>query len=91
MLSTEKIFYDDMQISDDYTTLHMIMTWLSSQQCSDVKTIILELKDYCDAKGITSVLEGANANVRKDLPILKNPQNSLVDDAQKELFKEFHL
>lgn len=88
MLSTEKIFYDDMQISDDYTTLHMIMTWLSSQQCSDVKKIILELKDYCDAKGITSVLEGANANVRKDLPILKNPQNSLVDDAQKELFKE---
>lgn len=88
MLSTAKVFSNDRQISGDYTNLHVIMTWLSSQQRSDVKKIILELKDYCDAKGITSVLEGANANVRKDLPILKNPQNSLVDDAQKELFKE---
>lgn len=88
MLSTQKIFSNDNLIPDDYTNLHTIMSWLDKNQCIIVKDIILELKDYCDAQGIVSLLESANANVTKGIPILKNPRNTHVTDAQRNLFKE---
>ena len=88
MLSTAKIFSNDRQILGDYTNLHTIMSWLDKNQCIIVKDIILELKNYCDAQGILSLLESANANVIKDNPILKNPSNTRVTDVQRNLFKE---
>ena len=59
MLSTEKIFLQDGMLVH---TLHIIMQWLTPEQCGKIKNCILKLKNLCDSKGVISVLQGANEN-----------------------------
>lgn len=59
MLSTEKIFLQDGMPAH---ILHIIMQWLTPEQCGEIKNCILKLKNLCDSKGVISVLQGANEN-----------------------------
>lgn len=62
MLSTEKIFECAIGSNEIPNTLHEIIPKLTENQLENLKQCILNLKDYCDAKGIKSVIQSANKN-----------------------------
>lgn len=62
MLSTEKIFEHATGDKERLYTLHEILPKLTENQLKKLKECILSLKDYCDAKGIRSILQCANKN-----------------------------
>ena len=76
MLNTKKTFPINTKSA---CTLNTVMKWMEQEHRESLKKYILELKDYCDAEGITSVLESADVNVLKveDRIMLKNSEKSL--------------
>lgn len=87
MLSTEKIFPTDTNSS---ATLHTIMSWLTPEQCEEIKNCILKLKECCQSKGVRSVLEGADVNMHPKLgTMLKSPGSSIPVDIVNALAESF--
>lgn len=76
ILKTKEIFPTDITSA---CTLNTVMEWMEQEHCESLKKYILELKDYCDAEGIKSVLESADVNVIKikDRIMLQNSEKSL--------------
>ena len=62
MLRTEKIFECAIGSNKIPNTLHGIIPKLTENQLENLKQCILNLKDYCDADGIKSVIQSANKN-----------------------------
>ena len=80
-LSAKKIFLRN----EKYVfTLHQVLKWLTLEQCKRVKKCIIVLKDYCDAIGICSILEGANINVSKKKILLQDPIGSDLSENEKK-------
>ena len=75
MLKTKEIFPTDITSA---CTLNTVMKWMEQEHRESLKKYILELKDYCDAEGIASVLESADVNVikRQDRIMLQNSEKS---------------
>lgn len=80
MLSTEEIFPTEVTSA---CTLNTVMKWMKQEHRERLKKYILKLKDYCDAKGIASVLESADVNV------IKRQDRIMLQDSAKSLHKQF--
>ena len=80
MLSTEEIFPTEVTSA---CTLNTVMKWMKQKHRERLKKYILKLKDYCDAKGIASVLESADVNV------IKRQDRIMLQDSAKSLHKQF--
>jgi len=87
MLRNDKFFPEDK--TPTYN-LYTVMQWMTPEQYQVVVNSILTLKDYCDAKGIKSVLESANTNVIVDKfrVMLQNPNNTNYSKNKKLLLAD---